>query len=326
MSKKGDLVMFFAKSASDQVRFMDDGTPFKTYLALETVDCAKGMMGVVANDIYDADGELVYAWKEAPGQFKFSIDAKPGSIAETMARQVCKPNAAVMAEDGAQENEGSVSSGTAWMGPKGYLITANHVVAGADTLELAQNGVSVGTADVIVTDPANDIAVLRPHLNGAAHKAISLRPSSARLGEKTFTLGYPAPDALGWSIKMTSGEVSAMSGNASESAGTAGTDDPRMLQISAPVQSGNSGGPLLDASGRAVGIILAKQEKISETEVAQNVNYALKIGYLQNLLAELPDIGGYIQPAPTTVLVETVAELKDSVFLLLAATKAQSDR
>ena len=206
-----------------------------------------------------------------------------------------------------------VVSGTAWIGPKGYLITANHVVDGAEKLSLMQDGRTVGTAELVVADPANDIAILRPRIGAGPHVAIALHPQPALLGEPVFTLGFPAPDALGLSLKMTSGEVSALAGN---DAASQRTDDARFLQISAPIQSGSSGGPVMADDGRAVGIVISRMQAAGENETAQNVNYALKIAYVRALLEPLPDVGGARLARVETTRAGAVADLQGSVFLI----------
>src|SRR6185295_4016997 len=94
------------------------------------------------------------------------------------------------------KDEGGTFVGTGWLGPKGYLITANHVIEGATQLELAYDGKIVGKAEVVVTDPANDIAILKPILPGP-HPVIPFDTAPVHLGDRVFTLGYPAPDVLG---------------------------------------------------------------------------------------------------------------------------------
>jgi S1-C subfamily serine protease len=84
-------------------------------------------------------------------------------------------------------------------------------------------------------------------------------------------LGYPLSGLLASSANLSVGNVSALAGLG---------DDPSYLQISAPVQPGNSGGPLLDASGHLVGIVTAKLNAARVARVTgdipQNVNFAIK--------------------------------------------------
>jgi S1-C subfamily serine protease len=85
------------------------------------------------------------------------------------------------------------------------------------------------------------------------------------------SLGYPLSGLLSSDANVSVGNVSALAGL---------RDDSRYLQISAPVQPGNSGGPLLDASGHLVGIVTAKLDAVRLArftgDIPQNVNFALK--------------------------------------------------
>jgi Trypsin-like peptidase domain len=92
-----------------------------------------------------------------------------------------------------------------------------------------------------------------------------------RAGDPVVALGYPLSGLLATTVNLTVGNVSALAGLG---------DDSRYLQISAPVQPGNSGGPLLDASGHLVGIVTAKLDAALVArftgDIPQNVNFALK--------------------------------------------------
>jgi S1-C subfamily serine protease len=91
-----------------------------------------------------------------------------------------------------------------------------------------------------------------------------------RAGEAVVALGYPLSGLLASTANVSIGNVSALAGL---------HDDSRYLQISAPVQPGNSGGPLLDSSGHLMGIVTAKLDyRIARYtgDIPQNVNFALK--------------------------------------------------
>lgn len=92
-----------------------------------------------------------------------------------------------------------------------------------------------------------------------------------RAGDTIVVLGYPLAGLLATTANLTVGNISALAGLG---------DDSRYLQISAPVQPGNSGGPLLDGSGHLVGIVTAKLDAALVArftgDIPQNVNFALK--------------------------------------------------
>ena len=101
-----------------------------------------------------------------------------------------------------------------------------------------------------------------------------------RLGEIVEAFGYPLSNLLATSGNFTLGNVTALAGLG---------DDSRYLQVSAPVQPGNSGGPLLDQSGNLVGIVSAKLNALNvmmatKGDIPQNVNFAIKSSVAANFL------------------------------------------
>lgn len=121
----------------------------------------------------------------------------------------------------------------------GHVVTNQHVVSDCSIVT-----VNDAPVNVISTDAVNDIALLQgPGSDNIAPLYLSGRP---RLGETVTAVGYPLHSLLSSGLQATSGEVSALSGVG---------NDSRYLQISAPVNPGNSGGPLLDSSGNVVGVV-----------------------------------------------------------------------
>jgi S1-C subfamily serine protease len=292
----------------------DAGIGYHASLNIAALDCRSARADILITDYYDSNGELVAQTHKEVGEIKLA-DMRPGSPADMAREAVCgiwrrDPGAVRTAR---ADDEPSVHSGTGWLTSKGYLVTAAHVVAGAEKIALMQEGKVVGEAEVAVSDPANDVALLRPRFRDGVHAALAMRRAPAALGAHVFTLGYPAPDVMGVGIKMTSGEVSALAGISKGNA-----DDRRFLQVSIPIQPGNSGGPVIDEGGAVVGIVVTRLEAVGEDEPAQNVNYALKASYVRNALAELPDIGGYPFARHAGDAAALTAELKDAVFLIIA--------
>ena len=167
----------------------------------------------------------------------------------------------------------------------GYLLTAYHVVKEAAVLQVWTDGRLI-PAQLVRVDAANDIALLKlDGLTVAALPVISSR--NVRTGLDVFTLGFPNIQLQGTEVKYTQGNISSLTG--------AG-DDPRLFQISVPVQPGNSGGPLLDEQGQVIGVVIAKLDEIftarATGSLPQNVNYALKSSLVLNFLESLPELSG----------------------------------
>lgn len=125
----------------------------------------------------------------------------------------------------------------------------------------------------------------------------------SEVGEDIFVLGYPLTSTMGDEIKLTTGIISSKTGF---------QGDVALYQISAPIQPGNSGGPLFDRKGNLIGIVNAKHKD------AENVGYAIKTSYLKNLIESststsiLPNNNQVVgQP-----LTEKVKKLKNYVFMI----------
>ncbi len=193
----------------------------------------------------------------------------------------------------------------------GLLATCHHVIDSATQIwvDFPQRATSY-PARVVADDAAHDLALLR--LVRAADDSMDapfalLQPEELRLGMETFTVGYPLTDIIGISPRYTAGSVSAMVGV---------DNDPRVLQIQNPVQPGNSGGPLSSREGRLMGIVVARLSKwrvLSRTgTLPENVNFAVKIGYLRALLAETEDgrsamgRSSSIKPGPPEDIVQQI--------------------
>ena len=192
----------------------------------------------------------------------------------------------------------------------GYVLTAAHVVSGAKEVKvLTAKGMK--TATIQRVDEANDIAVIR--LQEGDYQALAIAPSKQiRLGQSVATIGFPNINLQGFSPKVTKGEISSINGYG---------DDPRLWQISVPVQPGNSGGPLLDESGNLVGIIVAKfglKAAMATGDLPQNVSYAVKSAYALALVDPyLNDTAPKPKLGISESFTDLVSRIQDSVVLVL---------
>jgi serine protease Do len=129
--------------------------------------------------------------------------------------------------------------------PDGYILTANHVVAGADEIKVKVGDKKEYTARIIGKDPPTDVAVLK--IDAKDMPAITLADSDQlEVGDIVLTIGNP----FGFSRTVTMGIVSALSRS-----GLRGFSQYQdFIQTDAPINEGNSGGALIDAEGRLIGI------------------------------------------------------------------------
>lgn len=168
----------------------------------------------------------------------------------------------------------NTSSGTCFfVSEDGTAMTSAHVVSGfSNVVVIAPDGRRL-PANIEHVSRSTDIAVLR--VNGTGFSYLPLTSSNAiQTGERVFTLGYPATDILGLELKFTDGSVSALSGVGGEAS---------LIQITVPVQPGNSGGPLVTESGEVIGVIVSTAAVESffraTGSLPQNINWAVKSDY-----------------------------------------------
>lgn len=159
------------------------------------------------------------------------------------------------------------------------VVTCNHVISGASRIEVVYNEAIRLTATVIGSDPACDLALLKVSGAETAVRPLALADAaSVRAGGRVYVVGFPLPEIMGVSAKLSEGIISCESGIGG---------DLRLFQISTPVQPGNSGGPLLNSRAEVVGVVSGGLNPVmlfQEGIIAQNVNYAVKVNNLRNLI------------------------------------------
>jgi len=182
-----------------------------------------------------------------------------------------------------QDQKGTGSIGTAFAVLTNHtLVTAFHVIDGAKNIEVTCGSGPSTQATVGKVDPANDLALILITGSAAGYLHMSAE-SSLQQGQRVFTMGFPAPDVLGYEAKYSEGAVSSLSGIQGAAS---------LLQMTVPVQPGNSGGPLLDEFGNVVGVVTssaAVEAFLRHTgTLPQNINWAVKSEYLHPLLSGIP--------------------------------------
>lgn len=160
----------------------------------------------------------------------------------------------------------------------GFAVTPTLVVTNAHVAQKCARVVvgGRGPARLRAIDGRNDLALLEVPAGAAT---ATLSQGKLRQGDSVTVVGYPLPGLLASGPQVTAGNVTAL-------AGLAG--DTGLFQISAPVQPGSSGGPVLDASGNVVGVVVSKLNVLKAAAITgdfpQNVNFAVSLLSLRNFL------------------------------------------
>lgn len=177
-----------------------------------------------------------------------------------------------------KEKQHFISTGTGFfISDDGFLLTNHHVIAKSEIISIYKNGEKF-PAKVIVSDPMNDIALLKVD---AKFKSIPCLFDNVKKGAMVASFGFPLIGLQGNELKTTFGHINALSGI---------RGDFRYYQIDTPIQPGNSGGPLVNYKGEVIGIVSATLSQEATIEQAgiinQNVNYAIKIDYALPLIKQ----------------------------------------
>lgn len=159
---------------------------------------------------------------------------------------------------------------------EGHLVTAYHIVRDRPNVTVRRDGQDY-PAQIIANDPANDIAILKIDAPSIPLPLGSAR--DVRVGEDIIALGFPLASLQGQEMRATFGRINALSGLNS---------DTRHLQVDAPVQPGNSGGPLIGPDGRVIGIMTARLDDIATLSATgalpENVSFGVRIDYLTPIM------------------------------------------
>lgn len=246
----------------------------------------------------------------APG-YAPAIGISPGLLSDGIGTM-----AALMGEPAQPRPGPGTAAGAAAMPPasgygtgfivtsEGHVLTNRHVIADCGTVS-----VDGQTAQVVAEDQTFDLALLKvAGLEGADPAPFAMDP--ARLNSDVTVAGYPLPDLLG-GLNITRGAVTSLKG--------IGGDGINM-QISAPVQPGNSGGPVINSAGQVVGVVVAKLDaaKVADLydDIPQNVNFAIR-GEIAKLFLAQNGVDPVIAASGSALPPEDLAELAQGFTRLI---------
>lgn len=161
---------------------------------------------------------------------------------------------------------------------QGHVLTNKHVVRACSRIKVRTETSVLVDASVFALDDSDDLAILQTSWTPPAVANFRAGPA-IRPGDDVVVVGFPLSGLLADQVNVTTGSVSALAGL---------HNDNHLLQMSAPVQPGSSGGPLFDLSGNVIGIVVTKLNArlvAEETgDYPQNVNFAIKHGVARRFL------------------------------------------
>jgi S1-C subfamily serine protease len=196
---------------------------------------------------------------------------EPGAVRAAAAAPGAPPRPTDPAPGKPNPQARRVSSGSGFVVAVDRVLTNRHVVDGCDKIFIrTADGRMLPAVPPAKVDATLDLSLLV--VPGNPGPALAFRASpDVRRGEGVVAYGFPLPGLLSSDPKLTRGEVNGLNGLG---------DNQAQYQISAAVQPGNSGGPLLDMQGNIVGVVVSKlnAEAVSRRtgDIAQNVNFAVK--------------------------------------------------
>jgi S1-C subfamily serine protease len=160
----------------------------------------------------------------------------------------------------------------------GHIVTNQHVIDGCvGEIQGNLTGEAPTKLRVVSSDETNDLALLQA--SGSFKDVATIKERAVHSGDSVVAIGYPFHGLLTSDFTVTTGIVSSLSGI---------LNDTRYLQISAAVQPGNSGGPLLASGGEVVGVVAAKLNALkfakATGDMPENINFAIKTGALRDFL------------------------------------------
>ena len=181
-------------------------------------------------------------------------------------------------------NGGALGSGVI-LDRRGYIVTNNHVVNGAQSISVVLYDGTQVPAQLAGTDPADDLAVLKITPPAAGLTVATLGDSSKlQVGQDVLAIGNP----LGITQTVTNGIISALGRNVNEQNGAV---IPNAIQTDAPINAGNSGGALVDMQGNLIGIPTLSAIDPEFNTPANGVGFAIPSNRVQSITSQIIQTG-----------------------------------
>jgi S1-C subfamily serine protease len=202
---------------------------------------------------------------------------------------IAKVRPAVVQVNVSTSNGSALGSGVI-IDRRGYIVTNNHVVDGAQSIEVVLYDGTKLSAQLVGTDSADDLAVLKITPPSSGLTVITLGDSSKlQVGQEVLAIGNP----LGITQTVTNGIISSVGRNVSE--GQGGATIANAIQTDAPINPGNSGGALVDLQGNLVGIPTLSAIDPEFNTPANGVGFAIPSNRVASIVPQIIQTGSVTQ-------------------------------
>jgi serine protease Do len=260
--------------------------------------------------------QLVGSPRSGAAGFADVVDAvKPAVIGVQAKRAASAEERAQLGPQAAGRTLTSLGSAF-FISADGYAVTNNHVVEGSTTVAIETDDQKSYTAKVVGTDPTSDLALLK--VDGRNDfPFVKLADKMPRIGDWVLAIGNP----FGLGGTVTAGIVSARERNID----IATADN--LIQIDAPINRGDSGGPTFDLNGRVIGVNMMI---FSPSGGSIGIAFAIPADTVRSVIPQLRDKGAVtrgwlgVQIQSVTTEIADVIGLKEAQGALVAGTQANS--
>jgi S1-C subfamily serine protease len=282
---------YFFKSGTKHVGGFRDNVRHGKGIQTWPIGNDSELKGVWKNDkIFDGiqtspnGSDIIAVWKNGVLTKKKSPDPSPPKVVQKPKSQL--PPTPNEGSSVSQEIKRASSGSGFAVSSDGFIMTNNHVINGCKKVFIHSNGKQIPAA-IVTYDQQNDLALLKANFKPDAVFPLSVdRPE---ILQDIYVAGYPFGMNVSTSVKVTKGIISSLTGignNFSE------------IQIDAALQSGNSGGPILDEKGNVVGVAVSKLDVKYALKnfgaIPENTNFGIKSSVVGSIL----DSNGVNMPDP----------------------------
>jgi S1-C subfamily serine protease len=273
--------IFTLRRAYFEAQTLHDGKEYHSTRQQYVINCDDGLAALGATAYYGADRKLVRADVRSKWKSELAVPEAESELANAM-KLACERLANIKDGDrntnkstppsaGKKPASARSSSGSGIViSRNGQILTNQHVVRQCDAYEIIDDRSRVLKGSLEAVDNAKDLALLT--VRESFPSVVPVRREAApRLGEAVTVVGYPLVGVLGTRPTVGFGHVSS-------TVGVRG--NPAQMQISVPIQRGNSGGPVLDQAGNLIGVVVSKLDALKLAQrtgdLPQNVNFAIQ--------------------------------------------------